>query len=282
VGAYKKIFIFIGLLTLSGCSSIFYQPASTLFYPPENLQLLPEEIFIEVEPHLKVAGWYFSSREKTHKKPKALIVFFHGNAENMSSHYANLVWILDHGYDFFIWDYRGYWKSQGTPDPQNTFEDGIKVIQTISKKDPKLPVIIFGESLGGAIALKSVIELKKSKEDVPLKAVVIDSSFTSYKAEGRFVLSQHWLTWALQPLTYLALSDRYAPDGEIDKISPTPLLVIHGKKDAVVGYYEGEEIFKQAKDPKEFWSLENGIHTDVFWGHKGIYRTKFVEYLDKL
>lgn len=243
-----------------------------MHYEPQQLGLVPEDNEIEVAPQTKVHGWYLKS-----KKPKGVIVFFHGNAQNLTSHYASLVWILKEGYDFFIWDYRGYGKSQGTPNPQNTVEDGKAIIKYIYQKNPKLPLFVFAQSLGGVIAMKSVIDLKG---EVPIKSLIVDSTFQSYKSVGQNILSKHWLTWLFQHSSYLVLSDKYAAKGHVYEISPIPLLVIHGTQDQIINYKFGKEIFDNAKEPKEFWTIEGGRHIDSFWGAKSEdTRKKFLEYL---
>src|SRR5690606_6353518 len=122
-----------------------YHPTHIVHYEPKQLKLEPLDVEIEVEPNVKVHGWYLKSQTK---KPKGVIVFFHGNAENITSHYVSLSWILKEGYDYFIWDYRGYGKSQGKPSPQNTVHDGIIVIKHIYNQNPKLPLFVFAQSLG--------------------------------------------------------------------------------------------------------------------------------------
>jgi alpha-beta hydrolase superfamily lysophospholipase len=264
------------LLMCSGCSSLLYHPTHVLHYDPKQLGLEPEELAIEVAPKTQVYGWYFKS---PFKKPKGVIVFFHGNAENLTSHYVSLSWILKEGYDFFIWDYRGYGKSEGTPNPQNTVEDGKTIIKYIYNKNPKLPLFVFAQSLGGNIAMRAVIDLKG---EVPIKSLMVESTFESYQSEGRDLLSQHWITWILQPLSYVLLSDKYAAEAKVDQISPIPLLIIHGNKDRVVNYKFGQEIFKHAKEPKEFWTVEDGVHINSFWGpHAQEFRKKFIEYLSR-
>ena len=247
-----------------------------MHYDPKQLGLVPEDIEIEVAPKVKIHGWYLKSSVK---KPKGVLVFFHGNAQNLTSHYVTLSWILKEGYDYFIWDYRGYGKSQGEPHPQNTVEDGKAVIKYIYNKNPKLPLFVFAQSLGGAIGMRSVIDLKG---EIPIRALIVDSTFESYKSVGSDVLSHHWITWLFQPLAYLVLSDKYSPKGKVPEVSPIPLLVMHGTKDAVVSYKFGEQIFQDAKDPKEFWTIENGTHIDSFWGaHGDEFRKKFLAYLKK-
>lgn len=245
-----------------------------MHYDPAQLSLVPEDIEIEVEPNTRIHGWYLKS-----KKPKGVIVFFHGNAQNLTSHYVTLSWILKENYDYFIWDYQGYGKSQGKPSPKNTVENGRSVIKYIYNRNPKLPLYVFAQSLGGAIAMRSVIDLKN---EIPIKALIVDSTFQSYQSVGSDVLSKSWITWFFQPLSYLVLSDKYSPEDKIDQISPIPLMVIHGTHDGIVNYKFGEEIYKDAKDPKEFVSIENGNHIDSFWGpHAEKIRKKFLDYLNQ-
>ena len=207
-----------------------------------------------------------------------MLVFFHGNAENISTHFQTLTWILKHEYDFFIFDYRGYGASAGKPDPSGILMDGRSAIRYVFNRSPKLPLVVYGQSLGGAIALKSVIDLKNK---IPIQLVAVDSTFHSYQAIGKKVLSRSFLTWIFQPLAYLLLSDAAAPGEQIGTISPIPLVVIHGEEDSVVEPEFGKKIFELGKEPKEFWSIPKGRHTDSFWKHKGVYRVKLLEALEK-
>lgn len=241
------------------CSSLLYYPSKNLFVDPQSLHLEPEEIWIESTNNAKLFAWYFHTRKE---KAKAIIVYFHGNAENISSHYLNLVWTLEKGYDLFTFDYRGYGRSSDTQaTPENTLEDGIRAVRWVHKKNPDLPIILIGQSLGGAIALRTAIELKN---EIPFQLIIADSTFISYKKAGQYVLSKTWITWPFQWLSYLVLSDEYAPRERISEISPIPLLIIHGTNDQVISFELGEEIFLKASEPKEFWRIKNGSHIDVF------------------
>lgn len=271
---WTTLCIIIFNIGLSGCSSLLYHPTQVLHYEPKQLNLKPEDIFIQVDPSITLHGWYF----KSETKPKGVIVFFHGNAQNLTSHYVNLSWIVKEGFDYFIWDYRSYGQSTGEPSPKNTVEDGVRVIQHLYSKNPKLPLFVLGQSLGGAVAMRSVVELGGQ---IPIRAVIADSTFQSYQSVGRSVLSKHWLTWLFQPLVYLVLSDKYAPEGKVSQISPIPLLVIHGKKDPVIDYKFGLELFEDAAEPKQFLSVEEGTHISGFWAsNRDEVRKEFLEFLN--
>jgi len=246
--------------------------------PPEKMNQHPREIFFKNEDGITLHGWHFINSLNP-KKPKAVIVFFHGNAQNISSHYLTLLWVLKHGYDFFIFDYQGYGQSAGEPTPKGTIKDGKAALIWTRDHFPGTPMVVFAQSLGGAIGLRSVGEIGSQ---LPIKLMVADSTFYSYKVVARRVLAKHWLTWILQPFTYLVLSDTYAPEDYIEKIAPIPILVIHGDKDQVVPFEMGEKVFALAKEPKEFWAVPGGLHTDVFWKDDDTNKKRFLQKLKSL
>ena len=103
-------------VTSAGCGSLFYQPArERVFFDPDRLGVFPEEVWTTAEDGVKIHSWYLDADPVA--KPKAIVLFFHGNAENLTSHYSTLLWLLPHGIDFWIMDYRGYGQSEGRPTP---------------------------------------------------------------------------------------------------------------------------------------------------------------------
>jgi fermentation-respiration switch protein FrsA (DUF1100 family) len=277
-----KFTILLCILLLTGCSSFLYYPTRYEHVRRERLPVKPEDIEFTSEDGTKLHGWYFHAPASTRRN--CTIVFFHGNAQNLTTHFLTLLSAPPRGYDYFIFDYRGYGSSEDKPpSPATTAADGRSAIRWVKKYDPKQNLIIFGQSLGGAVALRSTIDLLS---EVKPKAVIVDSTFSSYQAVGRSVLSKSWITWLLQPLPYLLLSDRYAPESDLPKLSPIPLLVIHGDQDQTVDFKMGERVFAHAVEPKEFWRVENGHHTDFMWHTEpgdpaGKYAKKFYEYLDQ-
>lgn len=264
-------------MQLTACSGLLYYPSGQLYFPPERFGLKPEEVHFASKAGPKLFGWYFQN--KAGKPPKALVVFYHGNAENMSSHYANIFWILEHGYDLFVFDYQGYGRSEGSPSPLGTKLDGEAALEWAAARAPGVPLVIFGQSLGGAVALRNAVDMK---DRVPLRFVAVDSTFSSYRSVARKVLSRSWITWPFQWLGWLLMSDEYAAQGELGKIAPIPLLVMHGDQDQVVEFEFGERVFAEARNPKEFWRIAGGAHTDVFHRQDVNYRYKFLEKLKQV
>ncbi len=274
--------VFVG--PLSGCSTLLYFPTREQHYDPNRAGLRWEDVEFKSQDGTRLGGWYFHHKDPKLKTPKATLVFFHGNGENRTSHFTTLVWLLDEGYDFFIFDYRGYGNSEGTPDPKGTVEDGMAAIRwahqnKLNHKTPDVPLVVFAQSLGGAVALRSLIELKK---EVPIAWIVVDSSFQSYQWAGMSVLSQSIVGSLFQPFSFLALSDEWAPGDRIKELAPTPILIMHGDQDQMIHYRLGERLFITAGEPKEFLRIEGGYHTDAFWRHQGKYKKIFLEKLSAI
>lgn len=247
-----------------------------MYVDREKLEYKPREVNFEGPDKLKITGWYFRSHAE---KPKAVLLFFHGNAQNISSHFISLYWLLKYDYDFFIFDYPGYGGSEGEPTPQNTVETGKIAIRWLRGLiAPEVPLAVFGQSLGGNVAMRSVADLNSELRPC---LVAIDSSFASYKEVGRRVLKRSIWTWPFQYLPYLVLSNQYAATGRIKNISPTPLIVIHGERDGVVDIENSQEIFSEALEPKEFLTVAQGEHTDAFTA--GTHGDKYQKiFLDRL
>jgi len=269
-----QILLAPALLLLVGCSSVFYYPSPSLYVNPAKLPIPPQEVDIEARDGHLIPAWLFETKTKPQK---GIIVQFHGNAQNLSAHFMFLASAPLNGYDHLIFDYRGYGRSQGSPNPKNTVSDGMDVLLWVKKKYPDLPLIVFAQSLGGAIALKSLVELK---DQLRADALVVDSSFVSYRSAAKSVLSSNKLTWLLQPIGWLIVDNSMAPDGLLSELNPLPTLVIHGTHDHVISYSSGKELYKQAPSPKTFWKITEGRHTD-FMGRKN-YREQLYGFLSGL
>lgn len=268
----KSLFIICLPVLLLGCSHLLYHPTQQMYVDPAKLNPSPEQVEIPFRDGHLIA-WYFKPIDQ---EPKANILFFHGNAQNISSHFYSLFWIAKQGYGFLIFDYPGYGGSSGKPTPESTTASGEAALQWLAQNHSGTPIALFGQSLGGNIALYTAAKTKAS-----LCLVAVESTFKSYRKVAQRILAKSPITWALQPLGYLLMSDKYAADDHISDISPVPLLVIHSRLDSVVSFENGEDVFNAAKAPKEFLQLPEGEHIQAFTGPaNAMNRKKFLEALE--
>lgn len=266
-------------LFLSGCSGFFYQPSREVYSSPEKYNLEYENIYFPSSDGTKLHGWLLKSADSK-EAPKSTIVFFHGNAENITTHYQGIAWITRKGHDVFIFDYRGYGQSEGSPGQKGIYQDALAALDQafhLHQQRNSKKFIVYGQSLGGIISMRAIHDFKH-KQQVDL--LVQDSTFSSYKDLAFQKMKEFWPSWPFSPLAYLTFSDAYASAPFVEKLAPTPLLVIHGDNDEVVPYQFGEEIFNKARAPKWLWKVRNGVHIDAFFYHDQAYRTRFVDFIE--
>jgi len=271
-------FSFICIFLTSSCSGLFYQPSNERYSSPEKYQIDYDDIHFTSLDGTKLHGWLLKSAGKG--PPKSTVIFFHGNAENITSHYQGLAWMTRKGHDVFIFDYRGYGESEGIPSQEGIYNDAITALERgfqLHEERGSKKLIVYGQSLGGVISLRAVPDFKhKNKIDL----LVQDSAFASYKELANQKMKEFWITWPFSPFAYLTFSDEYASKKYIDKISPIPILVIHGDHDQIVPLKFGEEIFALAHEPKWLWKVKNGVHIDAFFYHDQSYRIKFLDLVE--
>ncbi len=249
-------FRFIPALFIS-CSSFFYYPSDRTFYTPEQMGFKKSEKIITAKDGKKLYSWLIHSYKK---EVKGNILQLHGNGQNMTAHFLSLAWLANSGYNLYTYDYRGYWKSEGEPDPEDIHSDTVYYINSVNdeciKRKEKL--ILYGQSLGGTILMRAVPDLR-NRENISL--VIVDGGFPSYRTVARQIVAKKFF----YPIAYIAsfiVSDAYSPENYIEKISPIPMIIIHGNEDDVVPFENGKEIFRLAKDPKQFWEIKGGGHVD--------------------
>ncbi len=267
------LFFLIITVSLSSCTSVIFQPDNIQYADLELNKVLYDDVFFTTEKNIKLHGWFLPSRQS---KIHGTILFLHGNAQNISAHINSVFWLPHAGFNVFLFDYQGYGQSEGEPSltgVQHDFHAALQwLIDNPAIDNQKL--IIFGQSLGAAIALNA---LSESEHKNSIRGMISDSSFTSYRDITRDILDNFWLTWAFQwPLSF-TISDEYPPIEAIPKISPIPLLLIHSKQDEVIPYSHGEALYAAAKQPKLFWSLKEIKHIQIFSVENN--RKKFVKYL---
>jgi fermentation-respiration switch protein FrsA (DUF1100 family) len=259
-----RILTTLALLALSGCSSMLFFPSRNLYYDPAKMNLKFEEVHFPSYDGTSLYGWFFHHSDSS-RPAKAVLLFAHGNGGNISSQFPNIGFVLDEGYDYFVFDYRGYGSSEGSrPVPKEAVGDTIAALRWTDARAKKdhVPLIAYGQSLGTALMLEALIE---EKATIHPKLIVLDSPFLSYEWAAASVLSQHWLTTLFQPFAFLAVSDERAPGIRIRELAPTPILIFHGDNDRTIDIRLGQETYDAALPPKEFVRVPGAGHIQSLW-----------------
>ena len=269
--------LLLTLLALTGCTSLYFQPTHRFYVFPDEFKLKYEVVRFLSRDKTVLTGLFLRASTAP---VRGTVIQFHGNGENMTSHYTYAAWLTAKSYNVFAFDYRGYGASEGVPTMKGAVEDGIAAIDYIMGRKDSDPsrVVVWGQSLGGALA---VTALGLRQGPAP-QALVLESAFDSYRDMAQDVLSRSWLTWALQwPLSRLLISDRYKPAKYIAALPSCRILVIHGEADETVPYRFGERLFARLPQPKEFWRVAGARHLEIFGEYGAIYRPRLADFLDR-
>lgn len=177
------------------------------------------------------------------------LLFFHGNAGNREDRLHNLAGLWRAGISVFLFDYRGYGGSSGTPSEAGLTTDGLAAFDWLAGQPPAGPVFLFGRSLGGAVA--AAVARQR-----PAAGLILESTFTSAPEMAARVL----------PIPGIARLTRSRFDALAAVRAFTgPLLVIHGDRDELVPFAMGRELFRAAATPqKTFRAVPGGSHNDTY------------------
>jgi fermentation-respiration switch protein FrsA (DUF1100 family) len=210
-------------------------------WTPNDLRF--EDVFFSADDGTKLHGWYCPC-----DKPRGVLLLAHGNAGHVASRAAWLKYLQNKAMvSVFIFDYRGYGRSDGTPTVEGVLQDAsaarVKLCEIAQVKESE--ILLMGESLGGAIA----IQLAASS---PPRALILQSTFSSL----RDVADVHY-----PKLSWLVRQDRIDSVAQIVRYRG-PLLQSHGSKDRTIPFSSGEKLFRAANEPKQFVTIENADHNN--------------------
>jgi fermentation-respiration switch protein FrsA (DUF1100 family) len=237
--------IVIGYLGLAAL--LFFLQERLVYFPtrawavtPAEIGLPYEEVWLETPDGLKLSGWFVPANQ-AQALPGDTVLFFHGNGGNISHRLESLELFYRLGLNTLIIDYRGYGQSEGSPGEQGTYLDAEAAWRYLTEERhiPSAQIIVFGESLGGAVAAWV------AQAHAP-KALILLSTFTSVPDMGA-------QTYPFIPVRLLSRI-HYNTLARLPEIH-CPVLIIHSPDDEVVPYHHGQRLFAAANTPKEFLEI---------------------------
>jgi len=282
-------FLALCLTLTTGCNAIFFQPDDEVYSEPSAFSPPAEETFLPI-----VHG---GQGDRIHLwtlrpvgTPKGVIVHFHGNAQNLTSHVHFLSWLTREGYALVAFDYRGYGKSSGTPSREKAIEDGVAAIAYAatlaqSLEGGRVPLFVVAQSLGGALgAVATERYVRKRKGAV--SGLVLDSTFGSWRSLAQKKLAQSAVTWPVQvPLSYFVTDESDAGDALARLDADLPLFQTHAVDDVVVPFEAGLALFRSSSAqglPQTRFLATTGGHTSAFAPGSSNVRAALVAFLESV
>lgn len=243
--------------------NFFYYPdVGKSGYTPANLGLSYEDVYFESLDGTKLHGWFIRSLEKA----KGTVIHVHGNAGKLENHLDFVYWLAEDGYNIFMFDYRGYGLSEvKRQTPKALMEDTKAAIAYVRGRKQRDKLFIFAQSLGGNNAIAAIA----SGQRRGIKAVLIDSTFASYKeiADDKLLCSG------------IFISDKYAALNLAADISPIPTLFIHGTDDSIIPYKHSEKLYASAKHPKKLIIVPHAKHLGALQNR--IYQNEALKFFEE-
>jgi fermentation-respiration switch protein FrsA (DUF1100 family) len=217
-----------------------------------------EDVRITTADGVTLHGWFIEGQSDR------VLLFFHGNAGNISHRLASIGQFLGLGLSVMIIDYRGYGQSEGKTTEAGTYRDAEAAWLYLTQERGVRPedIVVFGRSVGASVAARLASEHDPA-------GLILESSFTSVPDIAAELY--WWLPARLLSRLSHATHD-YVRDVRC------PVLVVHSREDDIIPFHHGEAIFAAATDPKSLLVLR-GTHNDAFMRDERTYLEGLREFL---
>ena len=248
VGGILALLLLYAVFLVACEDKIIYHPHK---YPqgiwnPSSFNVKVEDVFFLAKDGTKLHGWYIPSANA-----QATLLWFHGNAGNLTHRLENIQQLQPLALNIFIFDYRGYGKSEGKPSEAGIYQDSQAAYDFLIQEKNVVPLeslFLFGRSLGGICA----VEVASSN---PAAGLILESVFTSARDMAGQVFPLLPIGWALR--------SKFSAIEKVPHLQ-LPKLFLHGTKDEIVPYKLGRKLYSAAANPKEFYDIEGAGHNDTY------------------
>ncbi len=231
-------------------TALYFLQEKMMFLPTEleqdyvfNFSYPFEELFFETEDNVTINAIHFKN-----ENPKGVILYFHGNAGDLSRWGIVTEYFVEKQYDVLIMDYRTYGKSTGVLSEKALYSDAQYCYNYLKEHYDEKSITIYGRSLGTGIATYMASKNKP-------KQLILETPYYSIEdvAKSRF---------PILPIKYLL---KYKlPSYQYIKEVSCPISMFHGTDDLVIPFQSAEKLFQTSpKGISTFIKIENGNHNDL-------------------
>jgi len=223
-----------------------YHPDRVLIARGDELGHKFEDVTFRASDKTQLNGWFFPANATSSRVDLATLIC-HGNAGNISHRLELCDTLLEAGLNVFVFDYRGYGRSDGRPSEEGTYLDAQAAYGWLRQKGfPGPNIILFGESLGGGIA--SELALREQ-----VGGLALESTFSCTPD-----LAKELFPWL--PVRWLS-TIKYDTCSKLPRLK-IPVLIMHSRGDQLIGFHHAQKNFSIANEPKMFWEV-TGSHNDA-------------------
>lgn len=241
--------------------ALVYFPDRELYGDPADVGLAFTDLTIPTDDGERLHGWWIPSRVAP---ARGHVLFFHGNAGNVSHRLDHALALTAAGLDVLLVDYRGYGRSTGRPNEAGLYRDArasLAALRSGGQVDPAR-IVYMGESLGGAVALELALA------EPPL-VCVLQSTFTSLRDMARV----HY------PSAFSGLAGEAYPNRERIARLRAPSLILHGDADEIVPLEHAHALLAAAPEPRRLHIVAGAGHNDLVQVMGKSYGTEVADWL---
>lgn len=237
------VLFFYGMVRFLEKTALFF-PARDIIATPRDAGLAFEDVTFTAEDGVRLHGWLMPN-----PAARRNLIYFHGNAGNISNRVEKMAFYYTLGFNIFIFDYRGYGRSEGHPSEAGVYKDGRAAFDYLASRPDvgRWPVVLYGASVGGAVAIDVATARRPA-------ALVVEATFTNARDMA---------------LIYYPYVPGFMLSLKLDSAKKVagitcPKLMLHSPTDEVVPYSLGRRLFEAAREPKEFLEVRGGHNDNIF------------------
>ena len=229
---------------------LIFFPSREVVADPGDVGLAFEEVRFQAADGVTLHGWFVQGAGDT------TLLWFHGNAGNIGDRVENIL-LLNRavGVNVFIFDYRGYGLSEGSPSEKGMYLDAEAAISYLKSRpdvNAEGGLVLFGRSIGAAVA----VEMGAGQD---FRGIILESPFTSLKAMAR---RSHPVLSRVIPVG-LVVHSKFDSLAKISRVT-SPVMVVHGDADETVPVEMGVALFEQASEPKRLYLIRGANHNNTY------------------
>lgn len=224
---------------------IYFPPRYPEGWVSPTVYALPvEDVWLTADDGVRINAWFLPNPAST-----KVLLWFHGNAENIGMGLEQMKALSRLGTNIFEIDYRGYGKSEGSPNEAGLYRDGEAAYRYLVETRHFEPhnILIYGHSLGGGVATEIAFRHQCG-------GLIVESSFTSIRDMARHVMKIPFIEYVTK--------SRFDSIGKIAQVH-APVMIIHGREDKLIPFSMGERLYAAARQPKTFLATQSG-HDDPY------------------
>jgi fermentation-respiration switch protein FrsA (DUF1100 family) len=249
------IFICVLLLAIVGLAHVLRRTG--MFFPDrypvgrwerEAFLIEPSEHSFVTADGVRLHAWRFDAKAAD----APVMIWFHGNAGNLTDRADMAVEHAKRGISVFLFDYRGYGRSEGKASESRLLLDSLAAFDYVRSQGSQ-EIVLYGESVGGPYAAYAARERSSRRRRDGVRGVIIENSFPSLKDMGNALYRPLPLGWTAP---FALRTTAWLNDAGV------PVLVMHGTRDAVIPYALGKKLHDELRVPKEMLTSHAG-HCEI-------------------